>query len=61
MAAQPLIYSAEVLGVLAVFDRKRLSEEEFRWLLIFADHAARSGDIWTVSRGGKHRQSFQAT
>ena len=33
-------YSGEVLGVLAVFDRKRLSEEEFRWLRISADHAA---------------------
>jgi transcriptional regulator with GAF, ATPase, and Fis domain len=40
VAAQPLIYSGEVLGVLAVFDRKRLNEEEFRWLRIFADHAA---------------------
>ena len=40
VAAQALIYSDEVLGVLAVFDRKRLSEEEFRWLRIFADHAA---------------------
>ena len=40
MAAQPLIYSGGVLGVLAVFDRKRLNEEQFRWLRIFADHAA---------------------
>ena len=40
MAAQPLIYSGEVLGVLAVFHRKRLNEEEFRWLRIFADYAA---------------------
>ena len=40
MAAQPLIYSGGVLGVLAVFNRKRLNEEEFRWLRIFADYAA---------------------
>jgi hypothetical protein len=40
MAAQPLIYSGGVHGVLAVFDRKRLNEEEFRWLRIFADYAA---------------------
>jgi transcriptional regulator with GAF, ATPase, and Fis domain len=40
VAAQPLIYSGEVLGVLAVFDRKRLNEAEFRWLRIFADHGA---------------------
>ena len=40
MAAQPLICSGAVLGVLAVFDRKRLNEEEFRWLRIFADYAA---------------------
>ena len=31
---------AEFLGVLAVFHRKRLNEEEFRWLRIFADYAA---------------------
>ncbi|MDX2079510.1 MAG: sigma 54-interacting transcriptional regulator [Terrimicrobiaceae bacterium] len=40
IAAQPLIYSGEVLGVLAVFDRQRLDAEQFRWLRIFADHAA---------------------
>ena len=40
MAAQPLIYSGGVLGVLAVFNRKRLNEGEFRWLRIFADYAA---------------------
>ena len=40
MAAQPLICSGAVLGVLAVFHRKRLNEEEFRWLRIFADYAA---------------------
>jgi transcriptional regulator with GAF, ATPase, and Fis domain len=39
-AAQPLVYRGEVLGVLAIFDRMELDQEEFDWLRIFADHAA---------------------
>ncbi|MGK0219697.1 MAG: transcriptional regulator with GAF, ATPase, and Fis domain [Planctomycetota bacterium] len=37
---QPLIFRGEVLGVLAIFSRETLSEEEFGWLRTFADHAA---------------------
>jgi transcriptional regulator with GAF, ATPase, and Fis domain len=39
-AGQPLIFRGEVMGVLAVFSRARMSPEEFGWLRIFADHAA---------------------
>lgn len=39
-AGQPLIFRGETLGVLAVFSRTDSSEEEFRWLRTFADHAA---------------------
>lgn len=39
-AAQPLIYAGEVLGVLAVFDRKLLEEADVEGLRVFADHAA---------------------
>lgn len=39
-AGHPLIFRDEVLGVLAVFSRAALSEEEFAWLKTFADHAA---------------------
>jgi len=39
-AAQPLSFRGEVLGVLALFDRKPLEDEELRWLRVFADHAA---------------------
>ena len=39
-AAQPLVFHGEVLGVLAVFDRQPLGDEELRWLRVFADHAA---------------------
>ncbi|MFT5052577.1 MAG: transcriptional regulator with GAF, ATPase, and Fis domain [Chlamydiales bacterium] len=39
-AGQPLTFRGEVLGVLAVFSRQQLSEEEFGWLRTFADHAA---------------------
>ena len=39
-AAQPLIARAEVLGVLAVFDRAPIPESAFAWLRTFADHAA---------------------
>lgn len=37
---QPLLYRAEVLGVLAVFTRIRLKHEELDWLRMIADHAA---------------------
>jgi len=39
-AAQPLVFRGEVLGVLAVFDRRSLGEADHRWLRLFADHAA---------------------
>jgi formate hydrogenlyase transcriptional activator len=39
-AGQPLICKGEVLGVLAVFSRTELSEREFGWLRVLADHAA---------------------
>jgi transcriptional regulator with GAF, ATPase, and Fis domain len=39
-AAQPLIFRDEVLGVLGIFDRTVLSQADFDWLRIFADHAA---------------------
>ena len=40
VAAQPLIFHGEVLGVLAIFDTGVLGDEDFRWLRVFADHAA---------------------
>ena len=40
VAAQPLVFRGETLGVLALFDNGVLSDEEFRWLRVFADHAA---------------------
>ncbi len=39
-AAQPLIFRDQILGVLAIFDRDLLGEDDFKWLRIFADHAA---------------------
>ncbi|NTX36047.1 MULTISPECIES: sigma 54-interacting transcriptional regulator [unclassified Myxococcus] len=39
-AAQPLVFRGEVLGVLAVFSRRKLGRSEFSWLRAFADHAA---------------------
>ena len=39
-AAQPLVFRGEVLGVLAVFDRQLLGDDDLRWLRVFADHAA---------------------
>ncbi len=39
-AGQPLIFRGETLGVLALFSREHVSEEEFGWLRTFADHAA---------------------
>jgi transcriptional regulator with GAF, ATPase, and Fis domain len=37
---QPLIFRDETLGVLAVFRREPINEQEFRWLRMFADQAA---------------------
>lgn len=37
---QPLISRGKVLGVLAVFSRATISEEDFAWLRTIADHAA---------------------
>ena len=36
---QPLIFRGETLGVLAIFRRASITEDEFRWLRTFADHA----------------------
>jgi len=40
VAAQPLVFRGEVLGVLALFDQGVLGDEDFQWLRVFADHAA---------------------
>jgi GAF domain-containing protein len=37
---QPLIFKEEVLGVLGVFSRTPINEQQFGWLRAFADHAA---------------------
>lgn len=37
---QPLLYKAEILGVLAVFTRTRLNREELLWMRMIANHAA---------------------
>ncbi|MFG0290622.1 MAG: sigma 54-interacting transcriptional regulator [Rhodopirellula sp. JB044] len=39
---QPLMHRDKVLGVLAVFSRSTISEEDFDWLRTIADHAAAS-------------------
>lgn len=39
-AGQPLVFRGEVLGVVAVFSRKRLERADLSWLRVFADHAA---------------------
>jgi transcriptional regulator with GAF, ATPase, and Fis domain len=39
-AGQPLVFRGEVIGVLGVFSRERLGQEELGWLRTFADHAA---------------------
>lgn len=39
-AGQPLVFRGEVLGVLAVFSRAGLKQQDFRWLRMLADHAA---------------------
>ena len=40
LAAQPLAFGGEVLGVLALFDRAALDHHALEWLRIFADYAA---------------------
>src|SRR4051794_38278105 len=37
---QPLVFRDETLGVLAVFRREPLDQQDFRWLRMFADQAA---------------------
>jgi transcriptional regulator with GAF, ATPase, and Fis domain len=37
---QPLVFRDETLGVLAVFRREPIDQQEFRWLRMFADQAA---------------------
>ena len=37
---QPLVHHGQVLGVLAVFARRPIGEQCFRWLRMFANHAA---------------------
>ena len=39
-AGQPLVFRDEMLGVLGVFRRAPIAEEEFGWLLMFANQAA---------------------
>ena len=39
-AGEPLIYRGETLGVLGVFDRTALTDDDLTWLRTFADHAA---------------------
>lgn len=39
-AGQPMIHQGKVLGVLAVFARRRIAEEDMAWLRMIADHAA---------------------
>jgi len=39
-AGQPLIFKGEILGVLAVFSRAHIDQDQFEWLRTFADHAA---------------------
>jgi transcriptional regulator with GAF, ATPase, and Fis domain len=39
-AGHPLIFRDEILGVLAVFSRAHMDEQDFNWLRTYADHAA---------------------
>jgi transcriptional regulator with GAF, ATPase, and Fis domain len=39
-AGQPLIFKGETLGVLAVFSRAAIRQDQFEWLRTFADQAA---------------------
>jgi hypothetical protein len=40
VAAQPLVFRADILGVLALFDRGVLDGAALEWLRVFADYAA---------------------
>jgi transcriptional regulator with GAF, ATPase, and Fis domain len=40
IAGHPLMFRGENLGVLGVFSREPMSEQQFRWLRVFADQAA---------------------
>jgi transcriptional regulator with GAF, ATPase, and Fis domain len=40
IAAQPLVFRGETLGVMAIFDCEVLGDEDFDWLRVFADYAA---------------------
>lgn len=40
VAAHPLRFHDDVLGVIAVFSRKRISDDDFEWLRVFADQAS---------------------
>ncbi len=40
MAGNPLIFRGEVMGVLGLFSRERLTPADAEWLHLFADHAA---------------------
>jgi transcriptional regulator with GAF, ATPase, and Fis domain len=39
-AGQPLAFRGQVLGVVALFSRRRLETDDLKWLRVFADHAA---------------------
>jgi transcriptional regulator with GAF, ATPase, and Fis domain len=39
-AGQPLAFRGQVLGVVAIFSRRRLERQDLNWLRVFADHAA---------------------
>ena len=39
-AGHPLIFQEELLGVIGLFSRRALDEQEFTWLGLFANHAA---------------------
>ena len=39
-AGQPLCFKGEILGVVAVFSRRRIERRELGWLRVLADHAA---------------------
>jgi transcriptional regulator with GAF, ATPase, and Fis domain len=39
-AGQPLAFRGQVLGVVALFSRRRLELQDLKWLRVFADHAA---------------------
>jgi transcriptional regulator with GAF, ATPase, and Fis domain len=39
-AGHPLLFGGKILGVLGVFARAHIDEQQFRWLRVFADQAA---------------------